>query len=184
MMVSSILSANHRLLSLSMISTHTIWRCLSGSKFFGVHCILVSYRYPVRIFLLKIFLYHPFFLVSTTSTHNSSLSSLFMAFSGVSHISTFPPGDTYLLNFFTNNCSNLPFSSMIFVLTNTAVPSHVVTVFLFNHSLCISDGNNGKLIVIAGSCLSLYPSLTSEFDNVVAQLGHIRWTLNPLYKRF
>jgi len=111
-------------------------------------------------------------------TPNSSYNSLARESSSVSHVSTFHPGNVQKSHLVSNNVRYLHCSSLMIAFVVCINPSSVCSCFSF------ADNAILNLIVIAGSCLSLYPSLTSEFDKVVAQLGHIRWTLNHLYTRF
>ena len=120
----------------------------------------------------------PMCLPTVAVVHNSSLISLLSACSCVSHNSTFPPGNCRLLCFLLNNDKICPASLVITHCTYHVHPSSVCA----NHSFqefCMRN-----LTVIAGSCLSLYPSLISEFDNAVAQLGQYHWIANHLYTRF
>jgi len=64
-----------------------------------------------------------------------------------------------------------PASSMLFFIFSASSLSSVDPLILI-------------FTVIAGSCLSLYPSLISLFASDVAQLGQYPSILNPLYTKF
>jgi len=126
------------------------------------------------------FLDHRYFNVFV-STLISSLISLFTVSSAVSHFSLFHPGKTRKSRLESKSVRYLHVSSLISALVERISQSSVLSYFSSSPSFPLFILN---LIVMAGSCLSLYPSFTSAFESVVAQLGHIHWTLNHLYTKF
>ena len=173
-----IFRANQSLFSAVSSLTHSNALCFSGSWIEGVSFVSTSNQWTLQGFHnVIIFTAHKYFWLAT-STPISSLSSLFVASSRLSHGLTLPPGKNHWFSFAWWTMAYSHSLSLITHATTSTNPSSVDSYFSDFGALW------ANLIVIAMSCLSSYPSEISLFANGVAQLGQYPCTLNPLYTLF